>query len=384
MRVTVNPRKIREPTNFAEKAFEYLRAPWCLSGMRKNLLPWTAAFGIAASLAFSSCAYDPYYSSVGGSYSSGYGDGYGYGGSNFSTSLFVNTGDPRWGYDPYSYSYYDYRSRRYYDPYLYGYYPIGYRPPIVYGVPHPYGWRPGSGYCPPPRTVRNVTVVNYRDRERAYRNTNHSWANQVRQRSYSEQRTDGRREESRTGSRFSSRIGSPSYNPGTSYGRDAYTRPESSSRQSWNRSDSNRAYTDPRQSSGNDPRVQNTGRHNRSGETRAESSQPQGRLPSGYNSPVTRPPSIQPESATRGSRNDASRFGRSQHESHQPTARPEFSPRVSRSEGRAQPSREPSVRSRDSSPPPNIQRQERQPQANPTPNPERGEGRRGLRSLGEG
>ena len=134
-------------------------------------------------LGFTSCAYDPYYSptSVSGSYSSGYGPGYGYGGSSFSTSIFVATGDPRWGYDPGCYSYYDYRRRCYYDPYLNGYYPVGYRPPVVYGVPHPYGWRPGSGYCPPPRRVTNVTVVNYRNRESAYRNSDYNWARQVRQ-----------------------------------------------------------------------------------------------------------------------------------------------------------------------------------------------------------
>jgi hypothetical protein len=146
--------------------------------MRKFILPWTAGLGTAISLTFSSCTYDPYYSSAGGYY----GDGYGYGGSSFSTSFFVTTGDPRWGYDPYTYCYYDYRTRRYYDPYLYGYYPVGYRPYAVYGVPHPHGWRPGHGYCPPPRTIRNITVVNYRDRESAYRNSDYSWARQVRQR----------------------------------------------------------------------------------------------------------------------------------------------------------------------------------------------------------
>ncbi len=146
--------------------------------MRKILLPWAADITAVISLVSSSCTYDPYYSSAGGYY----GEGYGYGGSSFSTSLFVTTGDPRWGYDPYTYCYYDYRSRRYYDPYLYGYYPVGYRPYAVYGVPHPYGWRQGHGHCPPPRTVRNVTVVNYRDRESAYRNSNYSWARHVRQR----------------------------------------------------------------------------------------------------------------------------------------------------------------------------------------------------------
>ena len=149
--------------------------------MRKNSLRWFTAAGAAVTLALVSCTYDPYYSSVGGYYSTGYGDGYGYGGSNFSTSLFVSTGDSRWGYDPYTYCYYDYRSRRYYDPYLYGYYPVGYRPCALYGVPHPRGWRPGHGHCPPPQTVRNVTVVNYRNRESAYRNTDYTWARQVRQ-----------------------------------------------------------------------------------------------------------------------------------------------------------------------------------------------------------
>lgn len=149
--------------------------------MKKLLRHWKAvACGAAAALTFSSCAYDPYYTSVGGSYSSGYGDGYGYGGSNFSTSVFVSTGDARWGYDPYCYSYYDYHRRCYYDPYLNGYYPVGYRPPVVVGVPHPHDWRPGRGYCPPPTYIRNTTVVNYRNREDLYRKTNYDWAPQVR------------------------------------------------------------------------------------------------------------------------------------------------------------------------------------------------------------
>jgi hypothetical protein len=148
--------------------------------MKKLLRNWAmTAVGAAAALAFTSCAYDPYYSSAGGSYSSGYGDGYGYGSSNFSTSVFVATGNPRWGYDPYRYSYYDYQRRSYYDPYLSGYYPVGYLPPIVYGVPHPYGYR--RGYCPPPSYVRYNTVPNYRNREYAYRNSNYGWARQVRQ-----------------------------------------------------------------------------------------------------------------------------------------------------------------------------------------------------------
>ena len=140
-----------------------------------------AAVGAAAVLAFTSCVYDPYYSPYGNSYGSAYGYGYGYGGSHFSTSFFVSTGDVRWGYDPYCYSYYDYQRHAYYDPYLFGYYPVGYRPQVVIGAPHPYGWRPGQGYCPPPRHVNQVTVSNYHNRESAYRSSNYDWAKQVRQ-----------------------------------------------------------------------------------------------------------------------------------------------------------------------------------------------------------
>jgi hypothetical protein len=168
--------------------------------MKKNLRYLAgAAVGAVVALGFSSCAYDPYYSSGGGvSYSSGgygggYGDGYGYGGSAFSTSLFVSTGDPRWGYDPYSYSYYDYNRHCYYDPYLNGYYPVGYRPRAVYGAPHPYGWRPGSGHIRPPGHITNVTVVNYRNREERYRNSSYGWAKQVRPGSGGGGRVEGQR-----------------------------------------------------------------------------------------------------------------------------------------------------------------------------------------------
>jgi len=155
--------------------------------MKKTFRVWAgAAIGLAI-VTLSSCAYDPYYgSSAGVSYSSGgsslgYGDGYGYGNSSFSTSIFVSTGNPRWGYDPYTYSYYDYTRRAYYDPYLYGYYPVGFRPYRVYGVPHPHGWRPGRGYCPPPSRIRSTTLSGYRNRESLYRNTNYSWARSARQ-----------------------------------------------------------------------------------------------------------------------------------------------------------------------------------------------------------
>ena len=136
-------------------------------------------------LVMGSCAYDPNYM-VGASYGGdgggyAYGEGYGYGYSGFSTSLFISTGDARWGYDPYCNSYYDYHRRCYYDPYLYGYYPMGYRPLLVVGVPHPYGY--SRSFCPPPTRVTNVTLTNYHNREAAYRNTSYSWAHQVHQQS---------------------------------------------------------------------------------------------------------------------------------------------------------------------------------------------------------
>jgi hypothetical protein len=181
----------------------------------------------------------------------------------------VSTGDPRWGYDPYNYSYYDYTRRSYYDPYLNGYYPIGYRPPIVVGVPHPYGWRPGGGYCPPPRYVTNRTVVNYRNRADAYRRTSYDWAPQVRQGSVSQGRVVGKRPD-RTVSNQRPNTGSrPSINQGGNYRPQSGARPSGSSRVEQNRGSS----------------------------TRKE----QGRLPSGYNTPVTRIDSGRNQSATRTS-----------------------------------------------------------------------------------
>lgn len=148
--------------------------------MKKYLL---GIAGAMVALAFASCAYDPYYNpSYASSYSVGYGEGYGYGGSSFSTSVFVGTGDSRWGYDPDCHSYYDYQRRCYYDPYLNGYYPVGYRPVVVYGAPHPCGWSPGRSYISPPSRVTNITISNYRDRESSYRRSNYSWARQVQQR----------------------------------------------------------------------------------------------------------------------------------------------------------------------------------------------------------
>lgn len=222
------------------------------------------AAGAVVALVFSSCAYDPYYSSasVGGTYSTG---GYSQGGSGVSTSVFIGTGDPHWGYDPYSYSYYDYRSRRYYDPYLYGYYPVGYRPPIVYGAPHPYGWRPGGGYIRPPGRVTNVIIPNYQNRESRYRNSNYGWAKQV-------------RSEPQGGRRESSRPSQGAYNnrnDGNS--QTTYSRPNTGSRPSTTYSrDGQSRYQGGqavRGSNRNDTRTQNNN----------------GRLPSRYNTPVASP-----------------------------------------------------------------------------------------------
>ena len=205
-----------------------------------------AAVGAVVAMGFTSCAYDPNYSSVGvgGSYSTGYGNGYGYGGSGFSSSVFIGTGDPDWGYDPTCYSYYHYGSRRYYDPYSYGYYPIGYRPPIVYGVPHPYGWRPGGGYIRPPVRVSNRILSDYQDRESRYRNSSYGWAKQVRQ-----QPSGTRREVDRKDQRYSDQRSSPAP---TSRSREEY-RSSGSSRESQTR------YQENRSSSRSGVRSQNRG-----------------------------------------------------------------------------------------------------------------------------
>ncbi len=164
--------------------------------MRTHLyLATVAALGALAPLGLTSC--DPYYypdghysAGVSGSYgdypagyASGYGPGWGYGHSNFSTSFFVSTGNPLWGYDPYCRAYYNYSRRCYYDPYLHGYYPSGYRPPIINGVPHPHGYR--KGHCPPPGNIRNRTVPNYSHRTQNYAKLNHSWAGKVKKHDYS-------------------------------------------------------------------------------------------------------------------------------------------------------------------------------------------------------
>ena len=69
---------------------------------------------IASAITLSSCVYDSGYYSAPSGYSGGVSTTYSSGGYS-STSLFISTGNPRWGYDPSCYSYYDYTTRCYYD-----------------------------------------------------------------------------------------------------------------------------------------------------------------------------------------------------------------------------------------------------------------------------
>lgn len=245
----------------------------------------TALLGAAFATLLGSCAYDPsYYGSSGysgGSVTYGTGQGYGYGSSSFSTSIFVGTGSSRWGYDPYCRAYYDYSRRCYYDPYLYGYYPVGYRPPIIVGAPHPYGYRSGSRYCPPPSRVTNVTLVNYRNREQAYRGTNHSWADDVRvdNRPITVRAPGGRGSESyRPGDRRESQptresfFGSPSTRPQPSQPSGGFNRGDSTREPGFNPSS-------PFQRGDDGPR------------TRPESGRPTSiQPPTRFNTPVAVPP----------------------------------------------------------------------------------------------
>jgi hypothetical protein len=262
--------------------------------MTQNLFRWAAgAIGAAATLLATSCAYDPSYSAGGsyggGGYSDNYGDGYGYGSSSFSTSIFVGTGDPRWGYDPYTYSYYDYYRHSYYDPYLYGYYPVGYRPRPVYGVPHPGGWRPGRGYCPPPSRVTVRNLSNYRNRESAYRGSNYSWANQVRNRD----------------SGSPSRAGGVRQGPGQSQGFDR-SRGNDSGRPQWNNNNNNNAGPQRGDSAvryGNDSRSSST--RSAADFNRDRSARPEFARPAGQVENATRPqrqPNFAPQSQQNGGR----------------------------------------------------------------------------------
>lgn len=138
---------------------------------------------LAAAVLLSSCTYEPYrYGSR--SYSS---SSLAYRSSGApSTSVFISTGNSRWGYDPHCRSYYDYKLNCYYDPYLRGYYPRGYRPPVIVGVPHPHGWHRGRKHCPPPSHVRDHRIRDYRKRHHHYANLNHSWARSLGQHRHSD------------------------------------------------------------------------------------------------------------------------------------------------------------------------------------------------------
>lgn len=123
--------------------------------MRKFLHLRALAAAAVAVFGASSCSYyDPGYT-IGGSYRGGR-----HGGS-VSTSLFVSTGDSRWGYDPTCFAYYDHRRSCYYDPFARCYYPSGVRPVLI-GRSHPHGWRPGRSHCPPPVNVRTIYAPSYR------------------------------------------------------------------------------------------------------------------------------------------------------------------------------------------------------------------------------
>lgn len=122
-----------------------------------------------------SCYYDPY-----GYNPNGYPVGPALGVGAVTGSVFVATASSDWGYDPYRYCYYNYGRRAYYDPWLGGYYPVGYYPPAVVGCPHPYGWRPGHGVCPPPRGVNDRWIDRYNDRLASIQASNHAWASKVR------------------------------------------------------------------------------------------------------------------------------------------------------------------------------------------------------------
>jgi len=129
-----------------------------------------AALPAVSALSLVSCVVDPY------AYGPSHGPGYG----GYSGAVFVSTGDARWGYDPYRYCYFDYGRRCYYDPYLHGYYPHGFLPPPIIGCPHPGGWIPGHGFCPPPHEFRERWIDRYQDRLASIRASNYDWASKVR------------------------------------------------------------------------------------------------------------------------------------------------------------------------------------------------------------
>jgi hypothetical protein len=137
-----------------------------------------ALLGMLTALISTSCVVNPY--QTGHIQSSGFGMGHGYGSRNFSSSVFVSTGNPRWAYDPYAGAYFDHSRRCYYDPHLCGYYPMGFRPSFVHGAPHPRGWRPGNSYCAPPNIIRSTTLSISHSRSRQYRSLGNHWSRNVR------------------------------------------------------------------------------------------------------------------------------------------------------------------------------------------------------------
>ena len=281
--------------------------------MKTILRPLGAAVAACASaLLVSSCYYDPAYTStsIGGGYSSGgygYGNGYGYGGSGFSTSFFVSTGNPQWGYDPYAQAYYDYRRRAYYDPYLYGYYPVGYRPPILVGCPHPYGYRPGR-YCPPPRVVRYNTVPRYHNREASYRASNYDWARQVRKNPAGYNRPVTNRPEEYRPNYGRSSQGNRTY-PSQSRNSGSWRGPvENQNFRNPSRPDSRSRQTYSREQPGSPQRMGQTYVNQRSGSTR-NSSNNQTTARSSQRGQSSRP---QMESSNRSSRSASSTPSRSQ------------------------------------------------------------------------
>jgi hypothetical protein len=204
--------------------------------------------------------------------------------------------------------------------------------------------------------VRDVTVVNYRNRESAYRNTDYSWARQVRQQP---QRQNPRETEYRKDRTPSTR---------------AYSVPNS-----------NRSWLNPynRDSYNREPRgAPDTGNRSRGGS----------RPPAQYNTPVVRPevpnaspdrfnlqnPRAQSSPPPTINRPDFNRSSRRM-EPTVPRSRPD-SPRTDDSRGsrgsfqRPQPAAPPAVNPPTAPNPP--------PAGNDQPSP--GEGRGRLRSLGEG
>lgn len=128
-----------------------------------RLLRGTAAAAFVALTA--SCYYSPY-DTVGYSSSVGFATG---------GTTFIHTSSNRWLYDPTVRCYFDNHRRCFYDPWIGGYYPVGYCPPPIRHVPHPYGWS-GRGYCPPPTRIHNRCIDGYHDRVGLLRSRNLAWA----------------------------------------------------------------------------------------------------------------------------------------------------------------------------------------------------------------